>query len=121
MDQAILVNFDIQKGQRVVDALDRAGYPPDVAMLALLPQYENTRLVLSGSKINGLEELIDHLRGAGILGGERPAIFLRDPGDPFIKELREKYAGKEENLGHHLGSQYFGKQYVDEAYVYRIR
>jgi hypothetical protein len=121
MDQAILVSFDIEKGQRVVDALDRAGYPPEVAMLAVLPQYENARLVLSARNINGLEELIGRLRGEGVLGGERPAIFWRSTDDPFIKELREKYAGHEDILGHHLGSQYFGKQYVDEAYVYRIR
>jgi hypothetical protein len=49
MDQAILVNFDIEKGRRVVDALDRAGYSPEVALLAILPQYENARLVLSAS------------------------------------------------------------------------
>jgi hypothetical protein len=121
MDQAILVNFDIEKGRRVVDALDRAGYSPEVALLAILPQYENARLVLSASKINGLEELISRLRSEGILGGERPAIFWRDLNDPFIKELREKYAGEAGNLGHHLGSQYFGRQYVDEAYVYRIQ
>jgi hypothetical protein len=121
MDQAILVSFDIEKGQRVIDALDRAGYPPEVAMWAMLPQYENWRFVLSSSKIHGYEELIGHLRKADVLPGERPGVLLYEVDDPFIKELREKYAGKERILGNHLGSQYFGKQYVDEAYVYRIR
>jgi hypothetical protein len=121
MDQAVLVNFDIENGQRVIDALDSAGYPPEVAIWAILPQYENWRFVLSFSKIHGYEELISHLRGAGVMSGARPSILLRETDDPFIKELRAKYANQEKVLGNHLGSQYFGEQYIDEAYVYRIR
>ena len=121
MDQAVLVSYDIEMGQRVIDALDHEGFPPEVAMWAMLPQYENWRFVLSASRIPDYEELISHLRNAGVLPGARPGILLLEPDDPFIKELREKYAGQEDVLGHRLSSQHFGKQYVDEAYVYRIR
>lgn len=121
MDQATLVNFDIEKGQRVIDALDQEGYAPEVVLWASLPQYENWRFVLSSSRISGYDELIAHLRNAGVMPGSRPSILLRNADDPFIKELREKYAGQEEILGHRLGSQYLGKQYLDEAYIYRIR
>jgi hypothetical protein len=121
MDQTALVNLDIDKGLRVIEALDREGCSPEVAMWAILPQYETWRFVISSSKIHGYEELVNHLRHAGVQFGSRPSVLLCEANDPFITELRKKYAGQEEILGHHLGSQYFGKQYVDEAYVYRIR
>ena len=121
MDQALLVSFDIDKGQQVIDALDRAGFPPEVAMWAMLPQYETWRFVLSSRHIHGYEEMVDQLRGAGILPSMRPSILLRELGDPFIKDLREKFALLDVELGHHISSQYFGKQYIDEAYIYRIR
>ena len=121
MDQAVLVSYDIEMGQRVIDALDREGFPPEVAMWASLPQYENWRFILSSSRIPGYEELIPLLRNAGVMPGARPGIDLLESDDPFIAQLREKYAGQEEILGHRLGSQYLGKQYLDEAYVYRIR
>lgn len=60
-DQAVLVNLDIEMGQRVIDALDRAGYPPEEARWAMFPQYENWRFVLSSSRIPGYEEPIGHL------------------------------------------------------------
>ena len=121
MDQAVLVGLDIEMGQRVIDALDREGFPPEVAIWAMLPQYENWRFVLSSSRIARYEELIPLLRNAGVMPGARPGIDLRGADDPFITELRKKYAGQEEILGHRLGSQYIGNQYLDEAYVYRIR
>jgi len=121
MDPAVLVSYDIEMGQRVIDALDREGCSPEVAMWAMLPQYENWRFVLSSNRIPGYEELITHLRNGGVLPGSRPGILLREGDDPFIQELRKKYAGQEEILGHRLGSQYLGKQYLDEAYIYRIR
>jgi hypothetical protein len=121
MDQAVLVSYDIEMGQRVIDALDREGFPPEVAMWAMLPQYENWRFVLSSNRIAGYEELIPLLRNAGVMPGTRPGIDLLDADNPFIAQLREKYAGQEEILGHRLGSQYLGKQYLDEAYIYRIR
>jgi hypothetical protein len=121
MDQAVLVNFDIEKGQRVIDALDHAGYTPEVVMWAMLPEYESWRFVVSSSHIHGYEEMVNQLRGAGVLPGSRPSILLREMDDPFIKSLRENFANRDVDMGYNISSQYFGKQYIDEAYVYRIR
>jgi hypothetical protein len=90
-------------------------------MWAMLPQYETWRFVLSSSHIHGYEEMVDQLRSAGVLPSSRPSILLREIKDPFVKELREQFANRGVELGHHISSQYFGKQYIDEAYVYRIR
>ena len=121
MDQTVLVNLDIDKGLHVIEALDREGCSPEVAMWAMLPQYETWRFVLSSTKIPGYEELVTHLRHAGVQFGSRPSVLLYEANDPFIIELRNKYSGQEETLGQNLSSQYFGKQYIDQAYVYRIR
>ena len=92
MDQAALVSFDIEKAKRVIDSLDAAGHPPEVAMWALLPQYDEWRFVLSSSHIHGYGEMVAQLRSAGVMPISRPSIYLREIGDPFIAELREKYA-----------------------------
>jgi hypothetical protein len=41
VDKAALVSFDIENGQRVLDALEQDGKSPDVALWAVLPQYED--------------------------------------------------------------------------------
>jgi hypothetical protein len=46
MDQAVLVNFDIENGKEVIDALDRDGKTPIVALWAKIPDYEDWRLVI---------------------------------------------------------------------------
>ena len=121
MDQAALVSFDVEKAKRVIDALDGAGHPPEVALWALLPQYDEWRFVLASSHIHGYEEMVTQLRSAGVMPNSRPSISLREINDPFIAGLREKYAGLNPEIGYRISSQNFGKQYVDEAYVYRIQ
>ena len=46
MDTATLVNFDIENGKEVIDALDRDGKTPNVALWAKIPDYEDWRLVI---------------------------------------------------------------------------
>ena len=79
------------------------------------------RFVLASSHIHGYEEMVKQLRGAGVLPGSRPSVLLQEMSDSFIKELRERFADKDVERGYHISSQYFGKQFVDEAYVYRIQ
>jgi len=61
------------------------------------------------------------LRKANIGWNNRPTIYLRDMDDPFIHELREVYSGADDTYGMRLGGQKFGNQYIEEAFVYRIR
>ena len=121
MDQAVLVNLDIERGSRVVAALDSENRAPEVALLASLPQYETWRLVIASSTLKGHEDLVASLREAGIQASERPSVLLYSIEDSFIKDLRAKYAGKIDSLGTHLNSQKFGNQYIEDAFVYRIR
>ena len=58
MDQAVLVNFDIENGKEVIDALDREGKAPNVALWAKLPDYENWRLVIASDRLRSTRPVI---------------------------------------------------------------
>jgi hypothetical protein len=122
-----LVTFDIENGERVVDALDKAGKPPNVALWAILPDYEDWRLVIASdrldqsSEFSGYSEINEAIRKAGIPFHRKPTIFLRPMDNPMIQALRNAYASMSDNYGMRLGSQMFGDKYLEDAVVYRIR
>jgi hypothetical protein len=122
-----LVTFDIENGERVVDALDKAGKPPNVAIWAKLPDYEDWRLIIASdrldqsSEFSGYSEINEAIRKAGIPFHRKPTIFLRPMDNPMIRALRSAYASMNDNYGMRLGSQMFGDKYVEDAVVYRIR
>ncbi len=122
-----LVSFDIENGQEVIDALDRDGKAPNVALWAKLPDYESWRLVIASDKLAedsstaGYEEMNLSIRKAGISYRKRPSIYLRPMDNPFIKALRKTFAATNDNYGMRLGGQMFGDKYLEDAFVYRIR
>src|ERR1039458_3034151 len=98
MDQAVLVNFDIENGKEVIDALDRDGKTPNVALWAKLPDYEDWRLVIASdrldqsSEFSGYTEIIEAIHKAGIPMHRQPTIFMRPMDNPMIQALRSAYA-----------------------------
>jgi len=46
MDKTALVNFDVERGRRVLDAIDDAKINIAVALWAYLPEYADWRLVI---------------------------------------------------------------------------
>ncbi len=127
MDQAVLVNFDIESGKEVVDALDREGKNPNVALWAKLPDYENWRLVIASDRLDqsssrlGYGEINTAIKKAGIPIHRKPSIFLRSMDKPFIQALRRTFSTAADTYGMRLGGQTFGDQYLEDAFVYRIR
>lgn len=127
MDKSSLVSYDIENGKEVIDALDKAGKPPQVALWAKLPEYDDWRLVIASDRINqssslnGYQEITAALEQAGIPFLKRPAIFLRPMDKPFIQALRRIFGHAADTFGMRLGSQTFGDQYVEDAFVYRIQ
>ena len=127
MDKTALVSFDIDNGHRVIDAMEKAGIDPEVAFWAVLPQYEDWRLVVASSRLSqyscvgGYAHINEAMREANIPLLSAPLIFLREMGDPFIIELRRRYASAGDTYGIRLGGQRFGDQYIEDAFVYRIR
>jgi hypothetical protein len=127
MAPATLVSFDIENGQQAIDALDKAGKSPIVALWAKLPDYENWRLVIASdhldqkSQFSGYSEINDAMEKAGIPSHRQPAIYLRPLGSPLIQALRRVFASTKDTYGMRLGGQTFGDKYLEDAFVYRIR
>jgi hypothetical protein len=127
MGTPALVSFDIEDGEKVVDALDRAGLSPNVALWAKLPDYEDWRLVIASDHLDqsssrsGYSEINDAIRLAGIPIHRKPTIFMRPMNNPMIQALRSAYASMSDNYARRLGGQTFGDKYLEDAVVYRIR
>ncbi len=127
MDTSALVSYDIENGKEVIEALDRDGKTPRVALWAKLPDYEDWRLVIASdcldqsSSLSGYEEINAAMKKAGISYRKRPAIFWRPMDKPFIQALRRAFASTDDTYGMRLGGQTFGDQYLEDAFVYRIR
>ena len=127
MDTTALVSFDIDNGKRVIDAMEKSGFAPDVALWAVLPQYEDWRLVVASnslahcSRLDAYAHINQAIREAGIPFLSAPVVFLREMTDPFIVELRSLYSSVGDTYGIRLGGQKFGDQYIEDAFVYRIR
>ena len=127
MDKTALVSFDIENGQRVIDALERAGIAPSVALWAVLPEYEDWRLVIASKYLNplsisdGYGKINSAMQQAGMSFSNQPTIALRDINEPFIQALQNTFAQSLDTYGMRLGGQKFGNQYIEDAFVYRIR
>ncbi len=127
MDKTALVNFDIENGRAVIDALDKDGKSPNVALWAKLPEYEDWRLVIASDRIRQTGSLFPYsqvntaIEKAHIPPSRRPKIYLRPMDKPFIQNLRQVFANASETYGMRLGGQTFGDQYLEDAFVYRIR
>jgi hypothetical protein len=127
MDTATLVNFDIENGKEVIDALDRDGKTPNVALWAKIPDYEDWRLVIASdqldqtSSLSGYTEINESLKRAGFPFRRKPTISLRPMDKPFIQGLRKAFASAVDTYGMRIGGQMFGDQYLEDAFVYRIR
>jgi len=127
MDSSTLVNFDIENGKEVIDALDRDGKTPNVALWAKIPDYEDWRLVIASdrldqtSSLSGYTEINESLKRAGFPLRRKPTISLRPMDKPFIQALRRSFASAADTYGMRLGGQMFGDQYLEDAFVYRIR
>jgi hypothetical protein len=125
MDQATLVSPDIEIGEEALKALDKAGIKQIVAVLAVLPEYGDWRLVLSSPSLDQVHLLKAHEQIAEILRGHfvyrLPIIMVLPTRDPFIKELRRLFGQTKSVTGMRLGGQTIGNRFIDNAYVYRIQ
>jgi hypothetical protein len=127
VDNASLVSFDIENGKEVIDALDRAGRSPNVALWAKLPEYEDWRLVIASDHLRqsgslyAYSQINSAIEQAGISPRRRPSILLRPMNRPFIEALRRTFGSSADVYGMRLGGQTFGDQYLEDAFVYRIQ
>ena len=109
MAPATLVSFDIENGKQAIDALDKAGKSPIVALWAKLPDYENWRLVIASdrldqkSQFSGCSEINAAMEKAGIPSHRQPAVYLRPMDSPLIRALRHVFGSTKDTYGMRLG------------------
>jgi hypothetical protein len=127
MGSTALVNLDIEVGDKVVKALDEDGKPPNVALWAKLPEFEKWRLIIASDHLNqdsprlGYSEVDAALRTVGIRFPGLPPLALLPMRRPFIQALRGAFASTKDTYGMRLGNQMFGDQFLEDAFVYRIK
>lgn len=126
MAKTVLVSPDIEKGAKILQILDEAGFNVSVALWAFLPEYEGWRFILSSRKfdsasLKGAYGLFhDTLDAAGISLEETPTVGIFRSSDPFIRVLRKTFGKAKSVDGMRLGGQTFGDHFVEDAYAYRI-
>jgi hypothetical protein len=126
MDQATLVDRDIDEGRRVVQTLDQAGFPVVAALWGFFPEAGDWRLLIASPKVNELGP-----RGAyaaiqqALLKAQVSLPLYRvsavAPEEPLVTELRI-FAGTDPAPflgGTYLRRAVIGDTYVEGAYVYR--
>ncbi len=125
MDQALLVGPDINVGHEALMALDDAHLKVSVALLAILPEYGDWRLILSSPALDQNHLLKAHEQVAAVLRGDfvyrLPVIMILPTKDPFVRELRRVFGKVKDVTGLRLGGQSFGGRYLEEGYVFRIQ
>jgi len=111
MDQAALVSLDLERGREIVDALDRAQLKVAAALWAVLPEYEDWRLVLAAPQFDALDRrsayrlINDSLAAAGVAVEHTLPKMILPMTDPFIKHLRRTFAKTKNCEGMRLGAK----------------
>jgi hypothetical protein len=125
MDQATLVNLDVNAGLKVLDALDAAQIKVTVALWMVSSDYDDWRLVISSPSLDQTHPLKAYEKVAEALHGRfasmRPPILILPTKDSFVRELRRILNKAEDVTGMRLGGQTIGNRFISDGYVYRIK
>ncbi|MEO6802625.1 MAG: hypothetical protein ABI197_05185 [Granulicella sp.] len=125
MDQATLVNPDVNAGLEALAALDAAQIRPLVALLMVSAEYDDWRLVLSSPALDQTHPLRAYEKVAATLRDHfiytLPPILILPTKDLFIQGLRKIFAKAKDVNGMRLGGQTIGNRFISNAYVYRVQ
>jgi hypothetical protein len=125
MDQATLVNLDVDAGHKVLAALDDAQIKVSVALWMVSSDYDDWRLVLASPSLDQSRLLKAYQQVAKALHGRfarlLPPILILPVKDPFIQDLRKMFGKAKDVSGMRLGGQTIGNRFISDAYVYRIQ
>jgi hypothetical protein len=126
MGKTSLVGCDMETGSKILQILDDAGLQVKVALWAILPEYEEWRLVLFSRKFDlaGIREafglLHTALNAAAFPVELTPSIVILRATDSLIRDLRKEYGKSTVVPGTHVGGRMLGDRFVEDAYAYRI-
>lgn len=127
MDQASLVNVDVAAGAEILNILDGAGLDVKVALWAILPEFEDWRIVLAGKRFDEVDlRQAYRLVNSALIKEQFPAartppLMILPMSDSTIRALRRVFSKTKDVNGMRLGGQMIGNRFIDDAIAYRIR
>lgn len=127
MAKKVLVDADVQLGDKILAALDAAKFPISVAIWILTEKDAGWKFVIGTplrDKVRPLElygQLIAALRKDDPESRDFDDIQLRGNRDPFIRGLRKLFGKAASVRGMRLGGHHIGDVWLDDAIVYRIK
>jgi hypothetical protein len=128
MDQATLVNPDVDAGREALAVLDAAHLTPIVALLMVSSEYDDWRLVLSSPELDQAHPLRAYEQVAETLKGRfvytLPPMLILPIDDPFIRDLRRIFSTRikvGDQTVVRLGGQMIAGRFISDAYVYRVK
>ena len=127
MDTATLVAWELAKGGKVLEILDRAGMKIPIALWVHLPDYEDWRFLLASPQFDRAAPakpyrlVRDALDKEGFPVEQTPTLLIYEMNTPFIRSLRRLYGKAKNTEGMRLGPETIGDRYLQDALVYRIQ
>ncbi|MEJ7606258.1 MAG: hypothetical protein WKF37_08315 [Bryobacteraceae bacterium] len=127
MVKTSLVSADIENGKQMLKVLDDGGLSVSVLLWLYLSRYEDWRLAIASRQLDrmGQREGIGMVYDKALEGGFElrnvPTFIIHEMNDPLIRALRRAYSKASSVEGMRLGGHLVGDQFIEDAYVYRIR
>jgi hypothetical protein len=126
MVKTFLVGLDIERGTEILQALDAAKYPYSVALWRFDEDADRWDLVVGTPVYDklGIREayrlFLEAIHDSRLTLGDIPLRLLGNR-NPFVRSLRKIFGKAASVEGMQLGGQSIGGEWVDAAYVYRIK
>jgi len=127
MAKGTLVGIDIERGERLLSVLDKAGFPVTVALWLLNEEFGEWQLVLSSPIYDKSGPKTAYLQLQEAVSASDPELMyelpvtLRGNRNTLIRNLRKLFAKSVSVEGMRLGGQSVGGVWIEDAHVYRIR
>lgn len=129
MATATLVSYEIEEGQRLIDALNAANLSVDSALWIYAPEPETWRLTLATPLYDRQGPLKTYGEILSVFRQVKPelkidwtALVAVSPKHELIKGLRQEQQKWNLNLsGTRLTNNWVGRTWVEDAYIYQIK
>lgn len=126
MGSRLLVGSEIDEGTRLLQALDRAGVPIEVAFWLLTEESSEWHLVLATSLVEesssreAYRRILDVQRTTEDVEYISGNLTIVGMNDRRVQALREALPTGIPRPGYHLGRVYARDVDIDDSYVYRV-
>ena len=126
MDKTILVGFDVEEGEKLLNKLDQTGLEITSAFWCYMDEYERYRLVIATPSFDkyGIrktyEKIQKVLRSNEDIDLSLETVLVLSPNDRLNKAMRTKFSTGPGISGIRLTGNVIDGIYIEDAYIYRI-